>query len=279
MKHTEFYVRPAAWGLLLAILLSMCLCPLQAVAQEKKEELLLPDPGKTGSITIEMKYDGAPVIGGTLEVYQAGYIEIYKDGDGNTRFGLRKTENFNSFGEELDNVQSAELAQELAEEMAQFVQQQNLYADYSAHNEAGNVVFGQLPAGLYLIIQSEASDGYEAMSPSLVSIPMPEDGAYVYNVNVHGKLSPQKSPQTPPANPDKSESEPEPNPAKADETTPASAAPENRDCEREKLPQTGQQNWPVPVLAVCGAAFFISGMLLKVDRSGESQEEHENDQE
>lgn len=107
----------------------------------------------------------------------------------------------------------------------------------------GIAVFGDLKAGLYLIVQKQAAEGYDAIQPFLVTVPIMENGQYVYDVDAHPKAgtSSRKATQTPP-------------------TQEVLSA----------LPQTGQLNWPVPVLAVTGAVLVAAGVVLK-KRSGQNE--------
>ena len=61
------------------------------------------------------------------------------------------------------------------------------------------MTFRGLELGLYLIVQTEASKGYEPINPFLVSLPMAEDGKWNYAVDASpsGCLHPTK-PDTPP---------------------------------------------------------------------------------
>ena len=62
------------------------------------------------------------------------------------------------------------------------------------------MTFCGLELGLYLIVQTEASKGYEPINPFLVSLPMAEDGKWNYAVDASPKVgayTPTK-PDTPP---------------------------------------------------------------------------------
>ena len=56
------------------------------------------------------------------------------------------------------------------------------------------MTFRGLELGLYLIVQTEASKGYEPINPFLVSLPMAEDGKWNYAVDASpsGCLHPTK---------------------------------------------------------------------------------------
>lgn len=104
----------------------------------------------------------------------------------------------------------------------------------------GAVVFSDLKPGLYLIVQNEAADGYKAAAPFLVSVPLYENGTYVYEVDASPKMS-ILTEEPAPEIPD------EPSEPVTDRT----------------LPQTGQLNWPVPALAMLGMCIFVAGWMLR----------------
>ena len=108
----------------------------------------------------------------------------------------------------------------------------------------GWVTFAPLDPGLYVVTQkqSQATEGFDAIQPFLISLPRWENGSYVYDLTAAPKvpLVPEETPPPPPP------SEP---------TTPPPDDPPD-------IPQTGQLNWPVPVLAVSGMTLFILGWAL-----------------
>lgn len=169
-------------------------------------------------------------------------------------------------------------------------------------NEGGVAAFENLRTGLYLFTQSteQASPGYYPVEPFLVSVPV-YDSEYNYNVQafpndyevkIYVKFRLMAIPPDPPDPPDPPEPpdppvppdppgprpkpEPKPDPSPAPDPAPEppieqwaraylaepSAAREPETAPR--LPQTGQINWPIPVLAVSGAALLLTGLLLRL---------------
>lgn len=204
----------------------------------------VPDEGESGTIIMDMKYDGTVVAGGMLTAYRVGQIQ---EADGSYFFV--KTENMEAFTGDYQNINDPKLA----ESIANYVETNKLDACAVAENVDGKVVFSDLELGLYLIIQTKASDGYEPLKPFLVSIPMYEDGGYIYEVNVEGKFELHKEPKTP-----------------VPTATPEPTEPGNQD--DPTLPQTGQLNWPVPVLTVGGLLLFVIGWFLCFGLKGSSHE-------
>lgn len=215
----------------------LCMASVTACARE------VPDMAKTGSVCVSMTYDGKPVPGGTLTLYQAG--EICGD-DGNYSFIL--TGDFLNCGQSLEDISSSVLAAGLAG----YAAENDLTGQAVPIGADGKMTVTGLIPGLYLVVQTEAAEGFEAVSPFLVSLPMNDDGTYIYDVDAAPKVStliktPDTSTPTPPAETPAVPTEPS-----------APAVPAD-----PKLPQTGQLNWPIPVLAMLGLLLFSIGWALR----------------
>ena len=86
-------------------------------------------------------------------------------------------------------------------------------------------------------MQKKAADGWSCISPFLISVPNMQDGVYVYDVDASPKIElkpTERPPETPPNTP------PEP-----------------------PLPQTGQLNWPSPLMAAAGLCLLLLGSVLR----------------
>lgn len=191
----------------------------------------VPDAEKKGTVTVEMTYDGKAVTGGVLTAYRVGQVQA-SNGD----YFFVKTEAMENFSGSYKDINSAALA----EDMAAYVKSNSLSACATAENKEGKAAFSDMELGLYLIVQTKASSGYDPLKPFLVSVPVNEDGHYVYEVSANGKF--QLHQATKPSKP-------------AKPTKPKPLQP--------NLPQTGQLNWPVPVLVVTGLALFVAGWMLR----------------
>lgn len=212
-------------------LLCALLCVFSGVALAHD----VPDENQSGTIIVEMKYDGNAVSGGQLMAYRVARIA---ENDGN--FGFEALEPYDVGEINQENISTPELA-------AAFAEQISGEGIEPTVSEAGLVRFENLELGLYLIIQTEAADGFEPLNPFLVSVPTFEDGHYVYEVNAEGKF--QLHQETPP-------------------TETPTESPTN-----PGLPQTGQLNWPIPLLAVLGLGLFSIGWALRFGRKKSNYEE------
>lgn len=74
----------------------------------------------------------------------------------------------------------------------------------------GAIDFDNLDLGLYLLVQNQAAEGYLKAAPFLVSMPMMEDGTYIYDVIANTKIELEKLPETPPETKETESSESEP---------------------------------------------------------------------
>lgn len=215
----KYYIWKNISTLLLAFSL-LCMASVMAYAHE------VPDISRKGTVTVAMQYEGKAVNGGILTAYRVGRIQ---EKDGNVSF--IKTEAIEAFTGSYDSIDSAKLA----EDVDAFVEKNHLPAYATAENKNGKAVFSKLELGLYLIVQTKASEGYAPLTSFLVSVPMNEDGHYVYEVNAEGKFQLTQKPES--------------------TVTPKPPEP--------SLPQTGQFNWPVPVLTVAGLLLFAFGWVLR----------------
>lgn len=262
---------------LLLACLSLTILPLTAFAHD------VPEVDRDdGSIHVSVRYAGEPVPGGKLTAIRVGYI--YEENGDYT---------FRRFGDDkpLEDIQSASAAEEMAAYVAQ-----NDYpfeAQTVTVGEDGVANFLNLKTGLYLIRQDAPAPGYTTMNPFLVSVPYMEFGKYLYHVSalIKSEINKHPEPTEPPTEPPTVPEEPtepptvpeeptelptvpeEPTvpPTEPEETTQPSTAPTEPEPTRpaptkpdpDKLPQTGQMNWPVPVLAVIGFALLVAGWGLR----------------
>lgn len=281
MKRTDLKKHAAALMLGL-VLLAACALPAFATSANIKLTDGHGNPN-TGSIHVNL-YDSTnnkALSGGELTVYRVAEVQRK---NGNLSFEY--CGDFDGCAIELGDLTDSTLAAQLQEYLPQSAEGTTKTIDAD-----GNVTFRGLELGLYLIVQTEASKGYEPINPFLVSLPMAEDGKWNYEVDASPKVgayTPTK-PDTPPTPPTP------PTPDYPDTPTPPDnpdnpvspgnldnpvapghpdhpVAPGNPDSPvlpghpdnpvMSSLPQTGQLNWPVPVLAVSGVVLFAFGWAL-----------------
>ncbi len=187
----------------------------------------VPDLTRKGIITVSLNLDGKPVKGGTMELYRVG--DIYNDGDEN--YSFVPSAPFADCGVTFENIRDPQIAAALKEFIKKHKEIKPL--DTQKVSE-GTVIFTEVDPGLYLVVQSKASNGCYPADPFLVSVPNMENGTYSYQVDASPKVEIETRPTDPP-------------PATSQDPV---------------LPQTGQTNWPIPMMALLGLTLFSLGWFL-----------------
>lgn len=281
-----------------ALLLMPCLLAVGALpALATSANIRLVDASgnpATGTIRVAL-YDSAKdkaLSGGQLTLYRVAEVKR-KNGD----LSFEYCGDFYGCGIALGDLTDSTLADQLLEYMPQGARGTTKTVDAD-----GNAAFEDLELGLYLIVQSKASNGYAPIKPFLVSLPMAENGKWNYEVDASPKVGgytpvnpdtppvpptpvPDKpgTPEQPtePTNPDTPKNPDGPDSPVSPGSPDSPVAPGNPDnpaapgkpdnpalagrpdgAVMNGLPQTGQLNWPVPVLAVSGMLLFAAGWVL-----------------
>lgn len=122
---------------------------------------------ETGSIRVTLQNGESVVPDGAVTLYRVG---SFVDGD------FRLTESFGGGIIQQEDALSPALAGWLAETAEGGTEQ--------ALDEEGSTAFSGLPAGLYLLVQSQRSTGYHRMEPMTVMIPC----QYQWHVQSYPKM-------------------------------------------------------------------------------------------
>jgi len=206
----------------IAILVAVLLLAILAMPAAAHD---VPQDRNDCSATITISYDGKAVNGGTLTAIRVGYIG---EDDGNYFF-LREYDN-----ELLSDPSAAALPQQLLN-FYNANKGKHTFKTKTVNVTNGSAVFKDLPTGLYLMVQNTPAKGFGKLAPFLVGLPyLDEQGVYQYHLNAAAKPALEREPET--------------------TAPPPTYGP--------WLPQTGQLNWPVPVMAVLGTALFVAGWVL-----------------
>ena len=189
MKSIDLRHRLAA--VLLAVCLVVC-CALPAFATSASLV-----SGRLGSLHVRLydTHNDVPLRGGELTLYQVAAV---KRTGGSLSYAY--TGDFTGCGVPLGDLSDSTLADQLAKYLPTVpavAAQQNV-------DEEGYADFTKLPQGLYLVMQTEASHGYEAIKPFLVSIPLPDGDSWIYDVDATPKVGATipDTPETPPDTPE-----------------------------------------------------------------------------
>lgn len=186
-----------------------------------------------GTITFLLSWEGEELEGGSLSLYRVGDI---REGDGDLAFAL--IPELADMQLDLKDIRDSALAEALAERI-------DILEGAAVPIRAGRAEFTDVAPGLYLVVQQEPVPGFEPLLPFLISMPQYENGACVTDIIARPKSTPETTPTEP------------------EETRPTEP-------EEPELPQTGQLNWPVPMLTVLGMGFFTLGWMLR--RGGDYEE-------
>ena len=218
---------------MLAVLLLLGSVALTAFASE------IPDLTKNGSITFTMDWENKPLNSGSLSIYRVGIIAADK-----SLYHFELIDALKDSTLSLEKVDDPNLAKDLAI----LALKKNL-TEIKTHIKNGKAVFSNVAPGLYVVMQNaeDASNGFAPINPFLISIPRYENGVYELDVTADPKVPFESIPTDPT----------KPKPTKPTGPT---------------LPQTGQLNWPVPLLAVSGVALFAVGWILF---SGRKKDDYE----
>jgi len=196
----------------------------------------VPQAREDCTITLTLRYDGNNVHGGTLTAVKVGYVD---ENDGNYFFS-RVGDNL-----PVEDIESADAASELLDYYKK-TKDRYEFDRTTVDVKNGKAKFSELSTGLYLILQEKAAPGYSKLNPFLISVPRLEEGAYQYHVTASVKTELEREP---------------------DPTEPTTTEPKD-----PQLPQTGQLNWPIPVLVVGGLALFAVGWVLCFGKKRENYE-------
>ena len=274
MKRTDFKKHAAAL-LLGLVLLAACALPAFATSANIKLTDGHGNPN-TGSIHVNL-YDSTnnkALSGGELTVYRVAEVQRK---NGNLSFEY--CGDFDGCAIELGDLTDSTLAGQLQKYLSD-----NAEGTVREVDANGNVNFDDLELGLYLVVQTKASKGYKPVNSFLVSLPMAEDGEWNYEADASPKVgayTPEpETPPSPPNTPDKPDKPNTPDTPENPDNPDNPVAPGNPDNPvapgspdnpvlpghpdhpvMNGLPQTGQLNWPIPVMAVSGMLLFAYGWV------------------
>lgn len=245
-------------------LLSFAISPVQAAGQ--------------ASITVQMKdTSGNAVAGGQLSVYKVAEI---KDGK------YQYTAAFAKMDEDISaKTQSTVMTESFAQSLASYAAANEVSGQTGQISSSGEAALAADEQAVYLVTQTTAANGYEKIKPFTLVLPYVQDGQSMSQIIAKPKL--EKTTPTKPATPStpsvpnssssssvssgkKVGTKPQtPNTPKTPNTPTVTsatsfAATSNRQNvptlpQSPRLPQTGQLNWPIPLLALLGMALFIWG--------------------
>ncbi|MCD8330171.1 MAG: hypothetical protein LUC27_05720, partial [Lachnospiraceae bacterium] len=115
----------------------------------------------------------------------------------------------------------------------------------------------ELPVGVYLVVQTEAADGYPIVRTFVLTIPMSVYGTLVYDVDASPKV--EAAEELPEAATTEAET-PEETEATPDDETEVKKA--------STLPQTGAILWPIALMGGAGLVLLCTGGMMTFREKG-----------
>lgn len=217
----------------------------------------------TGSLTVQMRDQetGKAISGGNLVVYQVAKLDSAKK--------FQYTSDFAKMSQDIAGMSQNEImTADFASRLADYVSSKSLSAQMAEISSSGDASISLESNAVYLVVQTTSAAGYEKINPFCLVLPYKIAGQTVNNIVAQPKDA-QKMPSKPatpntPSTPSSSSSSnrkvsskpqypgtPTITAKKTSKTTTASTVP--------TLPQTGQLNWPIPLLALAGLTLFVWG--------------------
>ena len=237
----------AALAILLTTLLALC-APALAVAP-------------TGSLTLTASYGTTPLVGTPFKLYLVAEPDVASD------FAL--CGEFAGSSVDLSDLSTAGKLAQAALDLERWAGEKEI-APLTQQNtdSSGSVSFTSLAQGLYLVggvTHQQGSRRYQS-APCLISLPSWDGSTGVWELNAtafpkferRGTSGGDSTPT--PTEPD-TPTPPDPEDQPVDPVEPPDTPP-TPPVGPEKLPQTGQLKWPVPVLAALGMLLLLAGSIL-----------------
>jgi len=204
------------------------------------------DMNRTGSVHITMNdaVSGLAVGGGSLTMYQVADVTWTNEGP-----SYIYTAEFEKCDIDLGDLSDTSLS----ENLGIYVAENAIRGTTIGIADDGMADFSELALGLYLFVQDEAADGYQAISSFLISVPMDVNGSWVYDVDATPKMERLTASS-----------------AESEEKTGTSSTPSGdtvvvntgSSVADSTLPQTGMLLAPIAALAIVGVLLFAIGWRL-----------------
>lgn len=230
----------------LAVTMATLCAATMAVSAYAAEEWI--DLNAKGSVTVTMKdTEDKTIAGGEVTIYKVANIA---EDDGDLSYSY--TNYFEDCGIELGDLEKSDLAEQLSAK----INGSAVYVTQTVGDD-GETTFQDLSLGLYLVKQTKAASGYNVIEPFLVSVPTYEDDVFTYNVDAYPKMG--KATKKPS---DSSSHKSSSSTTTAEKTSVVNPTPVN-------IRQTGQLNWPIPVLTVSGIVLIGFGVVFWKKKSAE----------
>lgn len=231
----------------------------------------------TGSLTVQMRDSstGDPIPGGNLVIYQVAKLD-------SAQKKYQYTNEFAKMNSDISGMSQKEImTADFARKLANYAEGKQISHQTSQISDSGDAAVSLESDAVYLVTQTVNATGYEQISPFCLILPYKVNGEEVNNIVAHPKNAKKtkSNPATPstPNHPKKS-SKSSSSTRKGVPTKPKYPGQEQTSKHQSakgssthglvktlpqtpRLPQTGQLNWPIPLLALAGLTLFIWGWV------------------
>ncbi|MCD7732861.1 MAG: hypothetical protein LUH56_05420 [Oscillospiraceae bacterium] len=213
-----------------------------------------------GSITVTLEYNNTAMTSGTLTLYQVATINpngTYSYADAFVGYSTD-----DAIVDSLEDSNSPWLLWKWATTVGAAGTSYEIGSD-------GTVTFTDLAAGVYLIVPTTLPTYFD-MEPSLVSVPDIYTGEYDITVNAKLEYTPPTVPDEPTPTTTTVVTEPDVVVTTEGTNTEEGKTDEEVDIEEDEpeekdedtLPQTGQLNYPIPIMAGAGVFCVAAGLIV-----------------
>lgn len=182
----------------------------------------------------------------TINYKNGARFDLYRVADSDEYAAFTLSDEFAGFKRDINSCRNSEDWNTMTKSVSAYVKANHIRPMSTVLVQNETCLFQGLNAGLYLVVGYDVDDGEYTYScePFLICLPDHDgDAAWTYDATAIPKYTSVKHttphPPTPPTPP-------------------------------ERLPQTGQLWWPVPVLVCCGLLSLLIGIAVR--RRGEAHE-------
>ena len=135
----------------------------------------------TIAVTLASKNPEQPMVGAELSVYYVATVSATSDGT-----------LFYSFSDHFSGCDFSLEDPELVQKLNDYVSTHTVAGRKLITDSQGKAVCGELPLGLYFIMQTGEAEGFAPCAPFLVTVPMQTNSGYQYHVDASPKTDVEK---------------------------------------------------------------------------------------
>lgn len=149
----------------------LLMCTITAFAENTSFDI-----NKKGSLSLTLRdvEGNAALSGAEISIY---HIASVPKADYTVHYEL--TEEFAKSGVKIGEFENEELASDLMN----YISENKISPITAFTNEDGNAFFENLSLGIYFVTQSGSVAGYSDFKPYFVSVPIKENGVWIYDIN------------------------------------------------------------------------------------------------